>query len=573
MKWLAVVSLVLSSLLSAEEAEAVYKQGIAKLRDAQSDHAALVPATKLLARAAALYEAAGDEAKTSEVNSCLYWAKKKFTLADTQTVKTDAQVSQRIETVAKAIPASEAKAMLDKAEAFAKGHTDDPLLAAIRYFEVGDRFPETPEGRKAIQQSLAAMQKVGEKVKLEAYKPTPTDGKVFVKSEPVGAAIVFITPDGGKLDTGKVTPALVQLPVGRQSLELTLKAHKTATLAVEVDGKAIAKPDVVKMEPLTVPVDIIFEDGWTVFVDGKPAKGSGTGKVETPCTVELPLGRHDLGLAKDGFMDVRQQVEAVEGGVKSAGGMPTNSVEIKARPNKGKSILMTSPETSTLPFRPVEFVANASDSITKSGFTVTGGKFYRISVAGSWTDSDGRMANLLARIGGVEGEFDAGSAVWWPIPTKTTTILRAHKDGELSFTMKDDKPNSKSRRGSLSIGIAEMPGFKWPRSTTVEIVCLFKGGWLDVNGQPHNDFIFTKEGVNIKHISGADVSGPIQLNGVIMWLTSGEAPLEFMEPLLKLKLALKKKSGNVTIEEAVIGEKLTVRVVTGGSFASFVIGP
>ncbi|MCY3019662.1 MAG: hypothetical protein NTW87_11620 [Planctomycetota bacterium] len=234
---------------------------------------------------------------------------------------------------------------------------------------------------------------------------------------------------------------------------------------------------------------------------------------------------------------------------------------------------VTKAETSTSLSKPVEIVANASDSIVKSGFTVTGGRFYRISVAGSWTDSDGRIAALLARIGAGEGEFDAGSAVWWPLPTKATTILRAHKDGELSFTMKDDKSNFKGRRGALQIAIAEIPEFKWPRSTTVEIVCLFRGGWLDINGQPHNDFIFTKEGVHIQHISGADVSGPIQVNGVIVWLTSGEAPLEFMEPLLKLKLALKKKSGNVTIEEAVIGEKLTVRVVTGGSFASFVIGP
>ena len=329
---------VLPAFVFAEEPDAVYKQGVAKLRDAQADHAALVPATKLLAQAAALYEAAGDEAKTAEVNSCLYWAKKKFTLADTEAVKGDAVAVKRMETVAKAIPASEAKAMLEKAETFAKGHADDPLLTAIRYFEVGDRFPETAEGRKAIQQSLAAMQKVGEKAKLETYKPAPTDGKAFIKSEPAGAAIVLVNADGGKLDTGKVTPALVQLPVGKQSLELTLKGHKPATLAVEVDGKAIAKPDAATLEPLTVPVDVIFEDGWTVFVDGKPAKASGAGKAETPCTVELPIGNHELGLAKDGFMDIKQRMTVAEDGVKQPSGIAASSVEIKAKPVKGTSL-------------------------------------------------------------------------------------------------------------------------------------------------------------------------------------------------------------------------------------------
>jgi hypothetical protein len=92
----AVICLTLVSLLHAGEAndaEAAYKQGIAKLRDAQADHAALVPATKLLAQAAALYEAAGDEAKVVEVNSCLYWARKKFTLADTEVMKGSADVA------------------------------------------------------------------------------------------------------------------------------------------------------------------------------------------------------------------------------------------------------------------------------------------------------------------------------------------------------------------------------------------------------------------------------------------------------------------------------------------------
>ncbi|MCY3022201.1 MAG: hypothetical protein NTW87_24585 [Planctomycetota bacterium] len=139
-------------------AEKAYQEGIAKLKDSQADHAALLPAMRLLAKAAEAFEKAGDEAKVVEVNSCLYFAKKKMTLADTQGIGTNG-TAKRLEVAAKPIPASEAKAMLEKAEAFAA--KAEPLLAAIRLFEVADRFPETPEGRKAMGLSLAAMGKAG----------------------------------------------------------------------------------------------------------------------------------------------------------------------------------------------------------------------------------------------------------------------------------------------------------------------------------------------------------------------------------------------------------------------------
>src|SRR5438034_11502790 len=142
------VSMQFINAAFAEDAESVYQEGVAKLRLAQADHSALVPATKLLAKAAALFEAAGDEAKSAEVNSCLYWAKKKMTLADTQIVKSNPEVSKRLEATAKELPVNEAEAMLKRADAFAQGHADDPLLAAIRYYEVGDRFKDNEFGRK-----------------------------------------------------------------------------------------------------------------------------------------------------------------------------------------------------------------------------------------------------------------------------------------------------------------------------------------------------------------------------------------------------------------------------------------
>ena len=310
------------------DAEALYKDGIAKLKESQVDHAALVPAMRLLAKAAEAFEKAGDEIKGAEVNSCLYWAKKRMVLADTQGVGTNG-TAKRLEAAAKPVAASEAKAMLEKADLFAKNPVADPLLVAIRYFEVADRFPETMEGRKAMGWSLAAMQKVGAE-KMVPYKATLADGKVFVQSEPPGAQVVLVTEEGKK-DTGKRTPALVELPKGVQRVEFSLKGYQTGRITVQV-GDIIEKPEKIVLTMPTVAVDIVFEQGWTVFVDGKIAKA--VDKPETPCTVEVPLGVHEVGLAKEGFVDLAQRVTVSENGVKGG-----NKVEFAYKPANGASAL------------------------------------------------------------------------------------------------------------------------------------------------------------------------------------------------------------------------------------------
>ena len=127
------------------------------------------------------------------------------------------------------------------------------------------------------------------------------DGKVFVKSDPAGASIFAVDASGAKTDTGKKTAALLELPVGRQTLELSLPGFKPASVAVDVDSKAISKPEAVVLEPVTVPVDVVFEEGFAVFADGKPALGADGKQPTTPCTVMLTLGAHGLVLAKEGF--------------------------------------------------------------------------------------------------------------------------------------------------------------------------------------------------------------------------------------------------------------------------------
>ncbi len=197
-----------------------------------------------------------------------------------------------------------------------------------------------------MSKSLAEMQQVvaqkakPENAKLEAYRPASSDGKAFVKSEPPGAAILLVTADGRKQDTGKITPALVQLPIGDQTIELTLKAYRPATFHVPVEADSIVKPDALKLSPVTVPVNLVFEEGWRVFIDGRAVRLAKFGKAETPCTVELPLGSHEIALAKLGFLDIRQRVEITDEGIKRPGQSPTNAFEIMAKPSKGTSSLM-----------------------------------------------------------------------------------------------------------------------------------------------------------------------------------------------------------------------------------------
>jgi hypothetical protein len=104
----------------------------------------------------------------------------------------------------------------------AKNHADDPLLVAVNYFEVADRFPDTDAGHKAFSLSLKALQKI------TAVKPT------------------------------------------------------------------------------TAQLEIVYDEGWQVFLDGKPMQ------LTTPCTAVVPFGPHTITLAKEGFWDTPQRLDVRE---------------------------------------------------------------------------------------------------------------------------------------------------------------------------------------------------------------------------------------------------------------------
>ncbi len=160
-------ALILTSfaLPGAETPNELRDRGLEALRAAQSDESKLVEAARVLAQAAGAYERAGNEPAAVELNSYLYWCKKRLTLAQSEVLagKGDSgrRAASRMAAVAdRKIEASEAEKWLQRAESFAQAHQKEHLLCAIRYFEVADRFTGSQESLVAQRKSLELMGKV-----------------------------------------------------------------------------------------------------------------------------------------------------------------------------------------------------------------------------------------------------------------------------------------------------------------------------------------------------------------------------------------------------------------------------
>ena len=139
-------------------------QGFEALKAAQADEAKIVDAARLLAQAAEAYEKAGNENAATELNSYLYWCKKKMTLQqmDTFIAKGNgvakAAVAKMEAVEKKVVKPEEAAIWLAKADGFAEA-SKDPFLSAVRYFEVADRFIGSQESLIAQRKSLDLMGK------------------------------------------------------------------------------------------------------------------------------------------------------------------------------------------------------------------------------------------------------------------------------------------------------------------------------------------------------------------------------------------------------------------------------
>ncbi|HLX62081.1 MAG TPA: hypothetical protein VKX17_12435 [Planctomycetota bacterium] len=158
-------SLLLTVSARAEDADELAAKGIAALKLSQNEPDAIVSAAIFLGQAKEIYEAKKDDAKAQEMNSDLYWCKKKMTLQQMEAFlkggdAINAKIAQRMKEIEAAPPADEAQTYFNRAEAYANAHPNEHLLIAVRFYEVADRF-------KGSDLSLQAQDRLLKEITLE----------------------------------------------------------------------------------------------------------------------------------------------------------------------------------------------------------------------------------------------------------------------------------------------------------------------------------------------------------------------------------------------------------------------
>jgi hypothetical protein len=149
-------------------------------------------------------------------------------------------------------------------------------------------------------------------------------GKLYLESDPNNAEVII----GGKI-VGKTPLQLTTIPVGNNKIVLRLAGYESQLINIEIGKigwtkkkipltpiKAMAVAEKPKIEKA---IDIIYEGGWNVLVDGEIAT-----KETTPCTIQISMGRHNISLTKENKI-VNQLAEI---------GINTEKIEIKGIPVK-----------------------------------------------------------------------------------------------------------------------------------------------------------------------------------------------------------------------------------------------
>ena len=155
--WFSSFVLVLAaSAFSAEDVAVLRAQGIQALNDSRANTQRIVDAAKLFAKAQELYSAAGNDEKAVEMNSFLFWCKKKMTIEDAAALaQSGGAVAEKLNAVEKLAPKpDEAKAWFERAEKFARENPSEHFLIAVRFNEVAARFKGHDLSFAALDRSL-----------------------------------------------------------------------------------------------------------------------------------------------------------------------------------------------------------------------------------------------------------------------------------------------------------------------------------------------------------------------------------------------------------------------------------
>jgi hypothetical protein len=277
---LAVVLATALSVFSAETPDQLRDKGFEALKASQVDETKTVEAARLLAQAAEAYEKAGNEDAASELNSYLYWCKKKMTLEQTETFAKTGDSGRRIaakldEVATRKVEPSDVGKWLEQAETFAKAHPNDPLLCAIRYFEVADRFVGAQESLIAQRKSLDLMGKTTPKVR------GTFDGFSFSVKQPSVVGVVdaavgqqwYMRPGGSALSLKDIPAYLKGAKMLQQAghpwiTEISSSRPLTLYVAVRVNwenGNAISDRDF---------EDGAIKSGWSVRTESISTGGA-----------------------------------------------------------------------------------------------------------------------------------------------------------------------------------------------------------------------------------------------------------------------------------------------------------
>lgn len=156
----AILAAALCASIRSEDADAVRSRGIQALKESQTVPRQIVEAARCFTLASDLYSKVGDDEKAVEMNSFLFWCKRKMSLDDiNEFTKVSAPESKaKLDAIERSAPADEAAAWLKRAQKFAQANPGEHLLIAIRFFEVAERFKGTAASLTAQDRSLNEMQ-------------------------------------------------------------------------------------------------------------------------------------------------------------------------------------------------------------------------------------------------------------------------------------------------------------------------------------------------------------------------------------------------------------------------------
>jgi hypothetical protein len=170
-----------------DEAKKIFEAGLVAMRQSDTDPSKSITAAILMTQAKTLYAKLGDADRLQEVNSCLFWCKKRlnndqineYLAIVKKNSPTDVKsIEEQIKTVVKEVEAVAAKPVtqndsrsyMDRADQYAQKNPQKYFEINIRYMEVAERFEkiDMAVASQAFRKASDALKIYGESLKKEA---------------------------------------------------------------------------------------------------------------------------------------------------------------------------------------------------------------------------------------------------------------------------------------------------------------------------------------------------------------------------------------------------------------------